>query len=219
MPDRPASGPTIDGVTAADWDDRYRERAALWSGNPNGALVADVTGLSPGRALDVGCGEGADAIWLAERGWIVTGLDISAVAIERAQAAGAGRGVDVSWIVGDLATVDIPARSYDLVSLQYAPLLRGDDYAVARTLLAAVAPGGTFLVAGHDLKKGSDRKGGDHGHRSTFDPADYYEVGDLASLLDDAWRVEVHETRDRDQASATADLHIRDVVLRAVRIA
>jgi SAM-dependent methyltransferase len=200
-------------VSAAEWDDRYRERAALWSGNPNGALVAEVTDLSPGRALDVGCGEGADAIWLAERGWNVTGLDISAVAIERAQTAAAGRGVDISWLVGDVATVGLPARSYDLVSLQYAPLLRGDDHAAARTLLGAVASGGTFLAAGHDLH------GQDHGHRSDFDPADYYQVGDLASLLDDAWRVEAHETRDRDHASATADVHIRDVVLRAVRTA
>ena len=200
-------------MTADHWDARYRDRPSLWSGNPNGGLVAEVTGMIPGRVLDVGCGEGADAIWLAEHGWQVTGLDVSAVAIERAQAAAAARGVEVRWIVGDLATADIPASSYDLVSLQYAPLLRGDDHAVARTLLDAVAPGGTFLAVGHDMK------GDDHGHRSEFDPADYYQVADLAALLDDTWRVESHETRARDHASATADQHIRDVVLRAVRIA
>ena len=74
---------------AAEWDARYSESdAATWSGRPNGRLVAEVADLHPSRALDVGCGEGADAIWLARRGWAVTAIDISAVAIERARAAG-----------------------------------------------------------------------------------------------------------------------------------
>src|SRR5258705_2397341 len=73
---------------AAEWDARYSERdGTMWSGRPNGRLVAEADGLTPGRALDVGCGEGADAIWLARRGWTVTAIDISHVAVSPAREA------------------------------------------------------------------------------------------------------------------------------------
>jgi 2-polyprenyl-3-methyl-5-hydroxy-6-metoxy-1,4-benzoquinol methylase len=68
----------------AEWDNRYSDRQQLWSGQPNGSLVAEVAGLTPGRVLNVGCGEGADAVWLARRGWDVTALEVSGVALERA---------------------------------------------------------------------------------------------------------------------------------------
>src|SRR5918997_1941704 len=90
---------------APEWDARYRERdGAMWSGRPNGRLVAEVASLAPGRALDVGCGEGADAIWLAQRGWTVTGVDVSAVALERAaqHAVDAGVGDRIEWRRVDL---------------------------------------------------------------------------------------------------------------------
>src|SRR5947209_20239745 len=84
---------------AAEWDARYRERdGAMWSGRPNGRLVAEAAELTPGRALDVGCGEGADAIWLAEHGWTVTAIDISQVAICRARDASGPAGGSVEWI-------------------------------------------------------------------------------------------------------------------------
>src|SRR5207249_5653217 len=87
---------------AAEWDARYSERdGARWSGRPSGRLVAEVTDLTPGRALDVGCGEGADAIWLARRGWTVTGIDISDVAVCRAREAAELAGAAVGWVCGD----------------------------------------------------------------------------------------------------------------------
>jgi 2-polyprenyl-3-methyl-5-hydroxy-6-metoxy-1,4-benzoquinol methylase len=70
----------------AFWDERYRSHDALWSGNPNDHLINETDGLTPGPALDVGCGEGADAVWLAERGWRVTAVDLSTVALERGAA-------------------------------------------------------------------------------------------------------------------------------------
>src|SRR4051812_25376983 len=86
----------------AEWDARYGEPGdALWSGRPNGRLVAELADLAPGRALDVGCGEGADAIWLAQRGWTVTAIDVSDVAVGRARANAERLGVGVDWIVGD----------------------------------------------------------------------------------------------------------------------
>src|SRR3954470_6989189 len=87
----------------AEWDARYGERdGAMWSGRPNGRLVAEVADLAPGRALDVGCGEGADAIWLAQRGWTVTAIDVSAVAVDRARAAADAAGATVEWVCGDV---------------------------------------------------------------------------------------------------------------------
>src|SRR5271165_4450548 len=86
---------------AAEWDTRYSERdGAMWSGRPNGRLVAEVADLTPGRALDVGCGEGADAIWLAQRGWTVAAIDISDVALRRAREAAELAGATVEWIRG-----------------------------------------------------------------------------------------------------------------------
>src|SRR3954471_21898208 len=85
-------------VTAAEWDERYTGSPQIWSGNPNGALVAEVAALAPGRALDVGCGEGADAVWLATRGWRVTALDVSEVALDRAAQHARAAGVAVAWL-------------------------------------------------------------------------------------------------------------------------
>ena len=80
-----AEGPRAAIDPAAAWDERYRTRTQLWSGNPNPQLVREAGGLKPGHALELGCGEGADAIWLAHHGWTVTAVDVSAVALERAQ--------------------------------------------------------------------------------------------------------------------------------------
>src|ERR687885_1951411 len=96
---------------APEWDARYRERdGAMWSGRPNGRLVAEVASLAPGRALDVGCGEGADAIWLAQRGWTVTAVDISDVALGRAREAAELARVVVECICGDALRTPFPAR-------------------------------------------------------------------------------------------------------------
>ena len=110
---------------AAFWDERYRSSSALWSGQPNPQLVIEAGDLRPGTALDVGCGEGADAIWLATRGWRVTAVDISTVALERgaAQAGAVGDdvGLRISWLQADLIEWNPPA-SYDLVSAQFMHL-------------------------------------------------------------------------------------------------
>src|SRR5688500_4496948 len=108
---------------AAEWDARYSEgEGAKWSGRPNGRLVAEVADLTPGRALDVGCGEGADAIWLARCGWTVTAVDVSDVAVRRAREASDLAGATVDWISGDALRTCFPARSFDLVSMQYPAL-------------------------------------------------------------------------------------------------
>ena len=95
---------------ADQWDARYSERdGAMWSGRPNGRFLVEVGGLTPGRALDVGCGEGADAIWLARNGWTVTAIDVSEVAVGRAREAAELAGAEVDWICGDVLQMTFPA--------------------------------------------------------------------------------------------------------------
>lgn len=199
-------------MDAADWDARYSEHDdQMWSGLPNGALVAETAGLSPGRALDVGCGEGGDAIWLARRGWQVTGLDVSRVALDRAGAAALGEGVLVEWLCADLAAARLPPGGYDLVSLQYPALPSASAVESIGALLDAVAPGGTLVVVGHtDLDSELARS---HG----VDPADYVQPGDVVARLDADWNVEALEEREREAPSGVSSHHTRDLVLRARR--
>lgn len=119
-----------------EWDGRYAEMRQLWSGRPNGALVAEVSDLAPGRVLDVGCGEGADAVWLARRGWDVTALDVSGVALAWAAEHASEAGVDVRWVHAGLVEAALPAGSFDLVSAQYPALLRTPGFDAEHTLLA-----------------------------------------------------------------------------------
>lgn len=137
---------------AAAWDERYSERQIVWSGNVNPWLEEVTAPLVPGRALDVGCGEGADTVWLAGHGWTVTGVDISGVALARAQAH-----VDtlpapsrVTLERRDLAEWTPPAGGFDLVSAYFFHLPVDVRDAVYPRLVAAVAPGGTLLLVGHD---------------------------------------------------------------------
>ena len=135
------------------WDDRYRSAHQLWSGQPNPQIVAQAADLTPGDALDVGCGEGADAIWLARQGWTVTGVDISAVALERAAGHAAACGDDIarriSWRQADLLGWEPGPQRYDLVSAQFMYLPAADLESLHRRLAAAVRPGGTLLVVLH----------------------------------------------------------------------
>lgn len=133
------------------WDERYGGTERIWSGRPNVALVREVTGLAPGTALDLGCGEGGDAIWLAGQGWQVVGTDVSRRALERAagHAEQAGVADRVEWRRHDLA-VDFPAGRFDLVSAHFlhSPVEMPRE-AILRSAAAAVAPGGVLLVVGH----------------------------------------------------------------------
>jgi len=201
----------------AFWDERYRSHEALWSGEPNRHLLGEAAGLTPGEALDTGCGEGADAVWLARRGWQVTAVDLSTVALQRAvahadQVGGTVPG-RIDWVRVDLTTWDPGPARYDLVSSQYMHLPSETRRALFDRLAAAVAPGGTLLIVGHHP---SDR---DTTMPRPSDPDLFFTGDDVAARLPPGdWDVATNAamawtTTDPDGRSVT----IHDAVLRARR--
>jgi SAM-dependent methyltransferase len=156
------------------WDNRYGERDRIWSGRPNASMVAAVVSLTPGRVLDLGCGEGGDSIWLAEQGWTVTGLDVSATALARAAEEADARGLAIDWVRADLSTWE-PEGTYDLVSacFLHSPIAFPRTE-VLRRLAGSIAPGGHLLVVGHAAPPPWSRYAEDHddhdGH-GDHDPA------------------------------------------------
>jgi thioredoxin reductase/2-polyprenyl-3-methyl-5-hydroxy-6-metoxy-1,4-benzoquinol methylase len=205
-----------DMFTQESWDERYRSVDAVWSGKPNPRLVATATELMPGSALDVGSGEGADAIWLASQGWEVTGVDISTVALERAAARAGEAGADVaariSWEHADVFTFEPGVRRYDLVSAQFMHLPQPALADLHRRLAAAVRPGGTLLIVGHhvsDLETFPHRR-----HLAGL----MFTAEQVAAALDPKdWDVEASTlTRVHvDHEGGPVTLH--DAVVRAVR--
>jgi SAM-dependent methyltransferase len=199
------------------WDERYRSQTALWSGEPNVHLVSEAADLTPGTALDAGSGEGADAIWLAERGWLVTAVDFSGVALQRAADHARQRGDDVAtrigWVQEDLTRwVPGPDR-YDLVTAQYLHLSSATRPALLRRLAAAVAPGGTLLVVGHhpsDLQTTIPRP---------QDPDRYFTGGEIAAALEPGqWDIITDAAPGRaatDPGGRSVVIH--DTVVRAER--
>jgi SAM-dependent methyltransferase len=208
---------TRPSANATDWDHRY-SGDPMWSGNPNGTLVNEVGNLRPGRALDVGAGEGGDAIWLAEQGWEVTANDISQRALDRVDAEAKRRRLAITCQRADanaLAAFDTAA--FDLVSAQYASIPRTADDRGVSNLLDAVAPGGTLLVVSHDLEP-MRTPIDTTSHSRAFDPDAYVRVEDVEAALASSpdWEIEVSEKRPRPPGAATTH-HVDDVVLRARR--
>ncbi len=213
--DRRAGGAASANET--DWDRRYGGEP-IWSGNPNGSLVHEVTGIVPGRALDVGAGEGGDAVWLAEQGWQVTATDISQRGLDRVAAEARRRNLAIECVQADAnAPGAFQDGAYDLVSAHYASIPRTPDDRGVRNLLSAVAPGGVLLVVGHDLAP--MRTPVDIATTTrAFDPDAYVRVDDVVAALSasPAWEVEAHELRERPPGAASGH-HVHDVVLRARR--
>jgi len=133
------------------WEERYAGAGQVWSGEPNVQLVAEASKLTPGTALDVGCGEGGDVVWLARQGWQVTGADFSANGLARAarHAEEAGVADRTDWWRVDARTFDAGGRAWDLVTTHFLHPPGGEMADVVRRLVTAVAPGGHLLVVAH----------------------------------------------------------------------
>ena len=166
-------------MNRADWDRRYAGGDLLWTERPNRFLVAEIADLAPGRALDLACGEGRNAVWLAELGWRVTGVDFSEVAVEKAHRLAARRGVEVDWVAEDLLRYQFPAATCDLVIMLYLQLPAAEREQVIRAAAAALAPGGTFLLVAHDRRNLEDGYGGPR------DPTVLYTAEDVVADLGD----------------------------------
>ena len=174
----------------AFWEDFYAGGKARWSGRPNASLVEEVAELVPGTALELGCGQGGDAIWLAAQGWTVTAADISANALEIAARHAAEAGVEVTWERHDLA-VSQPAGVFDLVA---ASFLHSDvelpRARILRAAAASVAAGGTLVIVGHAPSP-------EHHHKDLPSPE---AVVDELALPEDGWALQTCELRERMHA-------------------
>lgn len=205
-PDTPA--PT--GHDLASWEQRYQTTTALWSGRVNPPLVTETAGLAPGHALDVGCGEGGDVLWLAARGWQATGLDWSQTALDRAadHALEAGLTERVTWVRGDVETWRPPAGAFDLVTAHFLHPTGPQRAPLLARLGDAVAPGGTLLWVGHPY---------DEQRAAAWGADRFVSATEVAADLDPAlWEVLVATQRTREGLT-TGGHHQADEVLRARR--
>jgi len=195
-------------VQREDWDRRYSEQGLLWSAEPNRFLVAEVGDLRPGRALDLACGEGRNALWLASLGWRVTGVDYSQVAIAKGRDRAAAENASVEFVCADLLDYEPDESAFDLVAVLYLQLPAVARRAVLGKAKTALAPGGTVLVVGHDLVNLTEGVGGPSDPGMLYTPDDI--VADLSELeVKKAERV----LRDLDDADRPAI----DALVRAVR--
>ncbi len=165
-------------MDAHAWDERYAAVDQVWSRGPNQFVAACLDGLDPGEALDLACGEGRNALWLAERGWRVTAVDFSRVAVERGRGLAAEAGVEVDWRAGDVLTVDLP--QVDLVVLAYLQLPGEQRRSAVRRAWGALRRGGTFLLVAHDTTNLTEGTGGPQ------DPTVLYTAADVLADAGDA---------------------------------
>jgi 2-polyprenyl-3-methyl-5-hydroxy-6-metoxy-1,4-benzoquinol methylase len=191
------------------WDQRHAARDPIESSEPDPTLVGEIGSLRPGRALDLGAGDGRNAIWLARHGWQVTAVDFSEVALDRGRGLATVSGVRVEWQLADLLEWTPGDRLYDLVALFFMHLPSEERRDVYARAAAAVAPGGTLLVVGHDRTNLADGVGGPQDASVLFTPGEV--AADLAGF-----RVERAEVVRRHASDGRGPI---DAIVRAVRVA
>jgi 2-polyprenyl-3-methyl-5-hydroxy-6-metoxy-1,4-benzoquinol methylase len=207
-----SGGHDADMFEPSSWEERYSGGDKVWSGNPNPQLVAEVSGLVPGTALDVGCGEGGDVIWLAQQGWRVTGADFSANGLARAarHAEDAGVADRTDWWQVDARAFSADGRSFDLVTSHFLHPPDGGMVDVTRRLADAVAPGGRLLVVGHAPSEAFTQLTASHRHAM-------FLAEDLLPGLPEGFEVLVVAQRPRTTTRDGATFDIHDSTLLARR--
>lgn len=162
------------------WNDRYATADYVWKAEPNIFLAREAATLPVGRALDLACGEGRNAVWLAQQGWVTTGVDFSDVGLDKGRRMADERGVEVSWICADATSWTPPAEGFDLVALCYLQLPADQRRQAIGVAGRALAPGGTVLVIAHDTANLTSGTGG------PSDPAVLYRPEDVLADLQTA---------------------------------
>ncbi len=198
-------------MDARAWDDRYAASPLVWSAGPNRFVEAAVTGTAPGRALDVACGEGRNALWLASLGWEATAVDFSAVAIDKGRVLAAERGLEVDWVVADVTTWTPDPPGFDLVLVCYLQLPAEARAAAYRRAADAVAPGGTLLIVAHDVDNIA------HGHGGPQDPAVCTTPESVVAVIGDLTVVEADRVR-RPVSTEAGTVDAIDTLVRATRV-
>ncbi|MGH2862938.1 MAG: class I SAM-dependent methyltransferase [Solirubrobacteraceae bacterium] len=195
------------------WDERYSGQEDVWSGAPNPQLVVEVSKLAAGSALDVGCGEGGDVIWLAQRGWSVTGADFSQNGLARAarHAEQAGVAEHIDWWQVDARELTADGRAYDLVTTHFLHPREGGMVDVVRRLAEMVAPRGHLLVVGHAPPAGTLIPAADPRRRAMF------LANQLLPALPDDFQAAVVEQRPRTVTREGRTIDIDDSTLLARR--
>jgi SAM-dependent methyltransferase len=199
-------------MDANHWNERYATAEYVWKADPNIFLVSETAGLPPGRALDLACGEGRNAVWLAEQGWNATGVDFSDAGLAKGRRLAADRGVEVDWVRADATTWEPPAEGYDLVAVFYLQLPADRRRRAMEVAVRAIAPGGTLLVVAHDAANLTGGVGGPQDAAVLYAPAEV--LVDLAAAGVDL-TVERAETVERPVAGA--DRPALDCLVRARR--
>jgi len=194
----------------AEWDRRYAGSELLWSAEPNRFLVAEVAALAPARALDLACGEGRNAVWLARQGWRVTAVDFSEVAIDKARRLAGALEVEVEWLVADLLQYRLPPEAFELVILFYLQVPAGERRQIVGAAAKAVAPGGTFLLVAHDSRNL------EHGYGGPKDAAVLYTPEDIVADLD-GLEIERAELVERPVETPEGERVALDALVRAHR--
>ena len=194
------------------WNRRYADRELVWTSEPNRFLVAEAAGLEAGQALDLACGEGRNAVWLAEQGWRMTGVDFSEVGLEKARALAAARGVQAEWVTADLRDYTPEPQAYDLVLVFYLQVPATERQPIVRAAADAVAPGGVFLLVAHD------RRNLEHGHGGPQDPTVLYTASDVVGDLEGtSLEIERAETVRRPVDTPEGERVALDALVRARR--
>lgn len=197
-------------MDSAGWDRRYGGSELVWTGEPNRFLAAETEDLPAGSALDVACGEGRNAVWLAQHGWQVTGVDFSQVGLDKGARLAEQRGVSVRWVLADVTAYVPAARAFDLVAILYLHIAADAMREVLRRSAAAVAPGGTLLVVGHDPTNIEQGHGGPQNAAILMAPEE------IAAALD-GLEVERAERVLRPVPAAGDDAVAIDALVRASR--
>ena len=161
----------------SDWNARYAAVDLVWGAEPNRFVEQELKGRAPeGRALDLACGEGRNAIWLAEQGWHVTAVDLSDVAIERGRKLAEDRGVDVEWLCEDLASWTPPAGAFQLVVIAYLQIPGDAMRAVLAHVASALAPAGDLMMIGHARQNLAEGVGGPRDPALLWSPEEIDDV-------------------------------------------